>query len=83
MVTQLAQDAINETFETNFQNAFSYSVHNLVVSTVAKELVVDKVEYDVHEGEKVRASAVGELTRSLIKVNLLTFSIVCFFQNLI
>ena len=80
MVAQLAQDFINEMFETNFQNAFSCSVQDLAASAAAKESLVDKVECDMHQGDEVGTSAVGELTWFLNKVNLLNFSIVFFLK---
>ena len=52
MVAQLAQDVINETFETNFQKKISCSVQDLAVSAVANELLVDKVECDMNQGIK-------------------------------
>ena len=63
-----------------FQNTFSCSVQDLEASAAAKELRVDKVKNDMHQGDKVKASVVGELTRSLNKVSLLIFSIVFIFQ---
>ena len=59
----------------NFQNIFSCSVQDLAASAVSKESLVDKVECDMRQGGKVGTSAVGKLTRSLNKVNLLIFSI--------
>ena len=54
-----------------------------MASAVEKELLVDKVERVVHQGDNVGASDVGELTRSLNKLNLLNFLLFVFFQNLI
>ena len=48
---------------------------------MSKELKVDKVEWNMRQGDKVGASDVEELTRSLNKVHLLIFSIVCIFNN--
>ena len=79
MVAQLVQDISNEMFETNFQNIFSCSVQDLAASAVAKELLVDKVECDMHQGDKVGASVFGDLTRSLNEGNLLIFYV--FFYN--
>ena len=48
----------------------------MAVSTVAKELEGDKVECDMHQGDKVGASAVGELSRTVNKENSLFICIV-------
>ena len=80
-VAQLAKGVCNEMFELNFQNMFSYSVQDLGASNALEELLVENVECDMHQGDKVGSSTVGELTRSLNKVNLLIFSIVCIFNN--
>ena len=78
MVVQLAQDNSNGMLETNFQTMFSFSVQDVAAIAVAKELLVDKVECDICQGDKVGDSTLGELTGSLNKVNLLIYSIVCF-----
>ena len=59
-----------------FQEMFSSSVQDLSASAVAKELEVDKVECDVHQGDKVSASDVGELVRTVNKVKLLFIHII-------
>ena len=51
-----------------------------MASATSKELQVDKVECDMHQGDKVGAITVGEFTRSLNKVSLLIFSNFCVFQ---
>ena len=63
-----------------FQCVFSSYVQDLATSAVSKELKVEKLECDIHQGDEVGASAVGELTRILSKANLLILSIVCVFQ---
>ena len=91
-VAELAQQACNETFGVEFHCVFSCSVQNLATSAVAKKLQVDKVECDVHQGDKVGASAVGELVRTVNKVSLLfihivvvaqcfNFDLMCFLQS--
>ena len=75
-VSELAQKACNEIFGLVFHYMFSCSVQDLSVSAVAKELKIDKVECDVHQGDKVGASAVGELVRTVNKVSLLFIHIV-------
>ena len=45
-------------------------MQDLATSVASKELNVEKVEYDMHQGEKVGDSAVGELTRTKDKVKL-------------
>ena len=85
-IAELGQEVINETFGVEFTDLFSYSVQDLAASAVAKELQVDKVEYDVHQGDKVGASVGRELVRTANKVNLLIVCIVvvmeCFNFNL-
>ena len=76
-VAQLEEEVFQEHFELNFQDTFSSSAQDLAASSTSKEL---KVEYDMHQGDKVGASAVGESTRSLSKVKLLIFSVACGFQ---
>ena len=70
-VAECAQQIGNETFGVEFNDTFSCSVQDLAASAVAKELKVDKVECDMHQGDKVGASAVGELIRTVSKVSLL------------
>ena len=48
-------------------------MQDLAASAVAKELEVDEVECGMCQGDKVRASAVGELFRAVNKENLLFF----------
>ena len=45
-------------------------MQDLAASAVAKELNVEKVEYDMHQGDEVGTSAVRELTRSKDNVKL-------------
>ena len=78
-VAELAQKACNETFGLEFYDMFSSSVQDLAASTVAKELQVDKVECEMHQG-KVGDSAVGVLVRTVNKVKLLFICIVVVFQ---
>ena len=59
---------------------FSSSVQDLAASTESKELKVEKVECDIHQGDKVGAKAVGELTRSFNKVKLQIIRFVCALQ---
>ena len=69
-----------------FQEKNSSSVQDLAESAAPKELEVDKVECDMHQGHKVGASAVGELFRTVNKIKLLFIHIVvvlqCFNLNL-
>ena len=85
-VAELAQQACDETFGVEFHDMFSYSVQDLAASAVAKELQVDEVACSMHQGDKVGASAIGELVRTVNKVNLLIICIVvvpqCFDFNL-
>ena len=55
---------------------FSSSEQDVAASVVLKELNTEKVEYDMHRGNKVGASAIGELTRSKEKANLLIIPVV-------
>ena len=48
-----------------FQDTFSSSVQDLAASAASKELKMEKVEHNMHQGNKLGASAVRELTRSL------------------
>ena len=75
-VAELAEKSCCETFDLKFQEMFSFSVEDMAVSTVAKELEGDKVECDMHQGDKVGASAVGELSRTVNKENSLFICIV-------
>ena len=45
-------------------------MQDLAASVVSNESNVKKVECDMHQGDKVGASTVGELTRSKDKVKL-------------
>ena len=85
-VTELTQQTRNETFGVEFHDAFSCSIQDLAASAITKESQVDKVEHAMHQGDKVGASAVGELARTASKVNLLMTCVVvvmqCFTFNL-
>ena len=85
-VAELAQKECNETFGVEFHFVFSCSVQDLDASAVAKEFQVGKVEFDMHQGDKVGASDVGELVCTANKVNLLIIHIFvvvqCFSFNL-
>ena len=80
-VAELAQQVCNEIFGVEFHDTFSCSVQDLAASGIAKELQVDKVEDEVHQGGKVGASSVGELTRTVSEVNLLTICIIVAMQS--
>ena len=80
-VVQLAEEVCQGCFELNFQDMFLSSVQDLAASVTSKELKVEKVECDMHQCGEVGPSAVEELTRSLNKVNLIIFSVVCVFNN--
>ena len=86
-LAELGQEACNKTFGVEFVDAFSCLVHDLAASAIAKELQVDEVECDMHQGDKVGASAVGELVHTVSKVNLLITCIVvvmqCFNCNIV
>ena len=58
-VAALAEEVFHECFELDFQHMFSSSTQDLATSTVSKELKVEKVECDMHQGDKAGASAVG------------------------
>ena len=45
-------------------------MQDLAASSVANELHVDEVECGTHQGDKVGASAVGELARTANKVSM-------------
>ena len=57
-------------FDLNFTNAFSSSGQDIAASAASKELSTGKVEYDVHQGDEVVASAVEELIRTHDNVKL-------------
>ena len=57
--SELAQEACSECFDKELNEIFSSSVKYLATSAVAKELNVEKVECDIHQGDKVGASAAG------------------------
>ena len=76
-VAQLVEEVFQERFGLDFQDTFSSSDQDLATSTVSKELKVEKVGCVIRQGDKVGPSAVGELTRSLNKVNLLIIPAVC------
>ena len=63
-------------FRCEFIDLISSSVQDLAASSVAKELRVDEVECDMHQGDKVGASAVEELSRACDKVNMFVVCIV-------
>ena len=61
-VAELAEESCNECFDLDFADVFSSSVQDLTASAVSKELNVEKIECDTHQGDKLGASSVGELT---------------------
>ena len=67
-------------FGLTFQETFSSSVQDLTESAVPKELEVDKVECGMRQGDKVGASPVGELSRTVSNVKLLFIHIVLVLQ---
>ena len=69
-VSTLAKEVYQEFFGCEFQDIFSSAVQDLAASAVANELNVDKVECDMHQGDKVGASTVGELFRTANKVKI-------------
>jgi len=75
-VAELGQEVINKTFGVEFADVFLCSVQDLAASVVAKESQFDNIECDVRQGDKVDASAVGELVRTANEVNLLIICIV-------
>ena len=79
-VSEFDRKTCNEMFGLEFHDMFSCSVQDLAASSVAKESQVDKVECEMRQGDKVGASAVGELVRTLNKVNLLFIHIVVVVQ---
>ena len=76
------EEACVECFKLDFTPGFSSSTQDLAASAVSKELNVENVECDTHQGDKVGASAVGELTRSNHKVKLLIIPVVYVLQCL-
>ena len=58
-VAELAAEACTECFDLNFIFFFSSSVQDLSASTGSKEFNVEKLECDMHQRDKVVASAVG------------------------
>ena len=61
---------------------FSSSAQDLAVIVISKELNVENVEYDMHQGDIVGASSVGELTRRKDKVKLLIIPVDYVLQDL-
>ena len=74
-VATLDKEVIQDFFGCEFLDKFSYSVQDLAASSVANELHVDKVECDMRQGDKVSASAVGELVRAADKAKYLWFAL--------
>ena len=72
-VAKLAEKNCDEMFDLKIQDMFSSSVQDLAASPAVKELDVDKVECGMHQGDKVGASAFGELARTVDEVNFLFF----------
>ena len=66
-VSEVAEEACTEHF-ANFDDLFSSYVQDLAASALAKQLNAEKVECDMHQGDKVGAITVGELTRRKDKV---------------
>ena len=58
------------------------SAQDLSTSDFSKELNVEKVECDIHQGNNVGASNVGELPRRKDKVKLLIIPVICVLQCL-
>ena len=54
-------------------------MRDLAASVTSKELKVEQVECDMHQGDRAGASAVGELTRRKDKVKSLIIPVVCVF----
>ena len=81
-IAELEEEVCQEYFELDFKDTFSSSVQDLAAITASKELKVEKVERDTHQGDEVGAGAVGELTRSFNKVKLLIIPVVCILQYL-
>ena len=50
---ELAEELCDECFDLNFTNVFCSSAQDLASSAASKELNVYKVEWDMHQGEKV------------------------------
>ena len=73
-VSELVQDECNEVLDKNFANVFASQVQHLVVRKVSVELNGDKVEFDMHEGNKVGISDSGELSRNKDNVLVSEFS---------
>ena len=63
-VKELAEDVSLELTDKQFKDIFSSSVQDQAAKKVAKELDVATDTCDMHQGDKIGASAVGELTRS-------------------
>ena len=81
-VAELAEEACSECFDEEFNEIVSSSVQDLDASEVAKELNVEKVEFDMHQVDEVGVSAVGELTRSKDKVKCHACSLCSFYKIL-
>ena len=69
-VAELAEEECNECFDLDFTDMFSSSMQYLAASAASKELNTEKLECDMHQGDKVGICAVGELKRSKDKVTL-------------
>ena len=74
---ELVEELCDYCFGLNFTNTFSSSAQDLTASDLSKELNVDKVECDMHQGDKVVTSAVGELTRTKDKAKLQLIPVDC------
>ena len=63
-VAELVQDVCTKALVKNLVNIFSSSAQYLSASKVVVESNVEKAECDMHQGDKVRSSAIEEWTRS-------------------
>ena len=57
-------------------------MQDVAAGTVTNELKMEKVQCDMHQGDKVGASTFGELTKIKDKVKLHTHSI-CFYHAML
>ena len=62
-ISELAEDTCTEVLDKDFVDIFALLVKDLASSKLEAELHVEKVECNLHQGDKVGISAIGELAR--------------------
>ena len=63
-VTDLGRTVVKDVTGFNFEDLFGLAIQDRGATKVAKALELDEEICDMHNGDKIGASAIGELTRS-------------------